>query len=157
MQLGEQALLTTLPRISTEWSVIFKFKPTTYSRPGTTSLNVENQMLTAVEMLNFLKIEFNALRMYVQNQARGYPAFNIFDTVSTYGVPKLGEWTQVEVRKYKVAEESQSFFLKIYIGGIQIHSEILQRSKDFENVEVYTGPTYHMSASIKDMVIKTKK
>ena len=152
MQLGEQALLTTLPRISTEWSVIFKFKPTTYSRPGTTSLIVKNEMLTAVEMLNFLKIEFNALGMNVRNQT-----FKFFDTVSRHSVPKLGEWTQVEVRKYKVAEESQSFFLKIYIGGIQIHSEILQRSKDFENVEVYTGPTYHMSASIKDMVIKTKK
>ena len=156
MQLGEQALLTTLPRISTEWSVIFKFKPTTYSRPGTTSLILENQMLTAVEMLNFLKIEFSALGM-AWNCMAWYWGFKFFDTVSRYSVPKLGEWTQVEVRKYKVAEESQSFFLKIYIGGIQIHSEILQRSKDFENVEVYTGPTYHMSASIKDMVIKTKK
>ena len=153
---GWQALLTTLPRIGTEWRVAFKFKPTTYN--GFSRLTLDLQ--------NFLKIQFYPNYMNFEFKHQPYAAFH--SKQLTHILPQLGEWTLIEVDQHQVSRELHCFLFKISIGGIQIHTENFQHCQDFANVQVNTCAhdsfglaclstvdRYGRVGSIKDMVIKT--
>ena len=141
-QFGYRTLRTFLPRIGSEWSVAFKFKPTIYSGPHVLGLDLPN----------FLQINFDAMSMKFHITRQSCAAVNGKQFVNN--LPKLGEWTLVQVDQHRVA--ANRFLFEISIGGIQIHSEILQHCQDCANVRVYSQEAMLGSAgSIKDMEIIT--
>ena len=71
-------------------------------------------------------------------------------------VPKLEEWTLIEVEQSRLDEEGRHLF-KFHIGGLPIYSEVFPKCGEFENVQVHTGPTnVDFSVSIRDFTIETK-
>ena len=125
-----EILLTTLPIISNEWSVAFKFKLTRADH------------MVGVDMQNFLRINLGAssMRFHFKQRCKQFE----------HNLPELGEWTHAQVDQHKVAEEDDLFLFAISIGGIHVYSQILQHCQDFANVRVWRE-----SGPFKDIVIKT--
>ena len=74
-----------------------------------------------------------------------------------HSIPKLDEWILIEVEQSKLDEEGGRHLFKFHIGGLPIYSEVFSKCLEFDNVQVYTGPTnVDFSASIKDFTIETK-
>ena len=147
IQLGGQQtiLLTTVQRLTAEWRVAFKFKPTQYSGAG---------YRPCLSMRNVLTLQFSSGGTHLQFKQQASQSLQ--SKYFYHTLPKLNEWTTIEVEQRKVDDDGRHLF-KFHVGGLQIYSEMFSDCLEFDNVQVHTGLTQcDFSASIKDFTIETR-
>ena len=133
--------LAEIPKLGNQWRVIHDFKPTEYlqaENPPTTatlSLRVvfmgDNKTIIAIEF-PFPKIGL-AHAFHDENMERRTEY-----AVTSTQLPKVGEWTRVEIGHEKVDEK---YFLALSVGGREVGRKEVSgpELRNLTDVNVYIG------------------
>ena len=133
--------LAEIPKLGNQWRVIHDFKPTEYlqaENPPTTatlSLRVvfmgDNKTIIAIEF-PFPKIGL-AHAFHDENMERRTEY-----AVTSTQLPKVGEWTRVEIGHEKVDEK---YFLALSVGGREVGRKEVTgpELRNLTDVKVYIG------------------
>ena len=108
---GERKVLAHIPKLGTQWKIIHEFNPTEYLKEHSAGLVVS----AGKPLHSYISIDFLFPNIYcyygVHETANTTPAFS---TMESLQLPKIGEWTRIEISHEEV---DGKYFLSFSVGG----------------------------------------
>ena len=143
------ATLTILPKLEKHWRIIHDFKPVAYER------SVQYGLSLCKDDHIVMSIAFNNITTVVKCISDYWPKV----VCNTGGVPRLGEWTTIEISNE--VEESGKCTFSVIIAGKLVFREENAGSRELSDVYVTTAP-YSSDDSmqqgyIRRLIVMTKK
>ena len=127
-RVGPAATLTILPKLEKQWRIIHDFKPVSYER------HVRYALALCKEGNVVMSIAFNSITTVVKCISEHWPKV----VCNTGGVPRLGEWTTIEI--FNEEEEMGKCTFSVIIGGKRVFREDNEGSRDLTDVCVRLAP-----------------
>ena len=129
--------LARVPKLGPQWRIIHDFKPTEYHVEHALSFKfVANDPLGGC----CIRIGLHSTKIILQLQQLSFDLdqANVEDIVESSQLPKIGEWTKIEVGHEKV---DGKFFLYLSIGGREVGrtDDIDPRLRKLTDVSVHLG------------------
>ena len=132
--------LARVPKLGPQWRIIHDFKPTEYHVEHALSFKfVANDPLGGC----CVRIGLHSTKIILQLQQLSFDLdqANVEDIVESSQLPKIGEWTKIEVGHENV---DGKFFLYLSIGGREVGrtDDIDPRLRKLTDVRVFLGSDY---------------
>ena len=132
--------LARVPKLGPQWRIIHDFKPTEYHVEHALSFKfVANDPLGGCCVL--IGLHSTKIILQLQQLSFDLDQANVEDIVESSQLPKIGEWTKIEVGHEKVGGK---FFLYLSIGGREVGRtyNIDPRLRKLTDVRVFLGSDY---------------
>ena len=139
-EVAKNAILTTLPKLTTEWRVSFEVNPTDYKYTGYASL------LHMTIGGNRGQVGDRSPAIWL-HKTRGVLVSSAIDGKVAYSkivkpLPAAGEWTRMEVSQVLVGAKH---VFSITIGDKRVFGKTNSKPVELDNVEVYSGSPWYTS------------
>ena len=152
-EIAKDVLLTTLPKLTTEWRVSFEVNPTDYKYTGYASL------LHMTIGGNRGQVGDRSPAIWL-HKTRGVLVSSAIDGKVAYSktvkpLPAAGEWTKIEVSQVLVGA---NHVFSITIGDKKVFSKTNSKPVELTNMKVYSGSPWYTNqkASLKNLNIDIK-
>ena len=153
--------LATIAKLGTQWKIVHGFKPTEYLQP------VDYQHL--LSLLSPECLDPGPLGNFVHGPADGssatyyicLPRANIafrqswFEEAEISRLPKLGKWTNIEIRQEKGADGW--IFLYVSVGGKLIATKLVEHPTDLVEVKICCGCDFYPQPGLQRRLVVLEK
>ena len=147
IEITNNNLLETIPRLSTEWSISFEYRQTSLVKGWR---NLIRFAVSGIPFSSPTVMESRIPAVFVLSNSTTL-LFSTSINGSCYNVNakaienEVNENQHVEIHQRYVSQGDYRFFIKI--NGIEIHSVINSGAQQFYNVDVYASDNFHKNAA----------
>ena len=156
-ELAADSLLTTLPNLTKEWTVLFEVKPTDYSFTG--YANVLHLTIGGKGLGSTAKVGDRTPCIWI-HKSRGVVISSARNGKVAYtktfkSLPPLGEWTSIEVSQSLVGVK---YMYSISIAGKNVFNIENKKPVEHSNVKVYAGSPWYTARKgfLRNLEIKIR-
>ena len=118
--------LTTLPKLEKQWRITHEFKPMTYKSGNACSL----RLMEGTQAVISFWFSATSTTIYFANRRE--------KNIAIKAVPKIGEWTTIDVTNEEL--EPGKYTFTVFIGGVQV----------FKDQQVAVGPTEFFNVCVTE-------
>ena len=115
---NEWEIIAKIPKLGGQWKVIHDFKPTEYRQPADSARASRGLGLLSGDGSNFVSTWFLSPKIGLEHHfLDDNNQFQLVPLVESNQLPKVGEWTRIEICHEKVDEK---YFLSLSVGGREL-------------------------------------
>ena len=151
-EIAKNAILTTLPKLTTEWRVSFEVNPTDYKYTGYASL------LHMTIGGNRGQVGDRSPAIWL-HKTRGVLVASTIDGKVSYSktvkpLPAAGKWTKIEVCQM---DEGSKYEFSITIGDKKVFTKTNSKPVELNRVKVYLGSPWYTNQKgfVRNLKIET--
>ena len=148
-------ILADIPKLGSQWKIIHEFKPTDYLQevvPPAMALSLTVKAGNPPHSSVFIGFEFPNISLCHFTLEGGNPTHST-PTMTSSQLPRVGEWTKVEISHEEVDGE---FFLSLAVGGREVGREAAGPDlRKLTDVKVCIGCS--LASDVRRLVILEKR